>query len=474
MDEKQATSNEARDTAKTATANTIANVLSMAFGLIAVPIITRIISTSDVGIADTFFVTRNIVAIIVALGTYGFVYRAMLEFKGERENYLFTISIFCIVSALFFFLLSLPFREGVEELLSLTPFLYLWLLPSIICFSLYSVVSYYCIFTNRYKLTAAMIIAVGPLSQLLSIALALILPDDKYIGRVLGLDITTIVISIAFIIWLVAKGNHKFKISYVTFTLKYSIAIIPHAVSRFLLTNVDLLMISYFIGTAAAGVYSMGYTIGNLGYNALAQVMGSWSTWVYRRLDEGSFASVRNRSVLILFAGLLVSLALMLISPELVRIFLPSQYEEAIYVLMPLAAANFLQFVYLFIYDVCYHNKKTTLIAAASIISAALNFVLNLFLIPSYGFIAAAYTTLVSYLVLVLLNYLIARKLSIREIYNMPIIIGCCLACIAVMVVSIALINYMWLRFALLLVIALGFVLAKGKEFLGLIKLLRK
>lgn len=474
MNEKLDNPNETRDTAKTAVANTVANILAMIFGVIAVPIITRIMSTSDVGIADTFFVTRSIASIIVVLGTYGFVYKAMLEFKKDRENYLFTISIFCIASTTFFFIISLPFRDIIERVFSLTPFLFYWLLPSIICFSLYSIASYYCIFTNRYKLTAAMIIVVGPLGQILSIVIALILPTDKYIGRVLGPDLPVIAISIIFMLWLVIKGYRSFKLNYVLFTLQYSIAIIPHTVSRYLITSLDLLMISYFIGTSAAGIYSMGYTIGNLGYSILAQIMSSWSTWVYRRLDEESFEPVRSKSTLILLGGLLISLALMLVSPELVRIFLPNQYEPAIYVLMPLASANFFQFAYLFFYDVCYHNKKTALIATASVATAILNFLLNLVFIPRYGFIAAAYTTLASYIVLMALNYIIARKYSVQNIYRLPVFVGCSILCIAMMFVSIMLVDYMWLRFSLLLILIFIFAFAKGREYFNLAKQLYK
>lgn len=472
MEQVATNTNETRDTARTAMANAVANVLSMVFGIVVVPIITRILSTSDVGIANTFFVTRNIVAIVIALGAYGFVYKAMLEFKEDRENYLFTISLFCMMSSAFFFLLSMPFRSEIEKLLTLTPFLYYWMLPSVVCFSLYSIASYYCIFTNKSKLTASMIIAIGPFSQVVSVILALVLPSDKYIGRVLGLDIAMIIVSLVLMVWLVKNRHHTFKLNYVLFTLRYSIAIIPHSLSQILLTQLDLLMISYFIGSAEAGIYSMAYTIGLLGYTALSQVMGSWSTWVYRRFDEKALSPVRSHSALVVFFGLLASLVLMLLSPELVRIFLPPQYEPAIYVLMPLVAANFFQFVYLFFYDVGYYNKKTALIAIASTVTAVMNFGLNLLLIPRYGFLAAAYTTLASYMVLAFLNYLIARKFGVSDIYKLPVFAVCCAMCLITMIASVALIDFPWIRIVLLAAIVTAACFTTGKPFVKLAKTL--
>lgn len=458
--------NEARDTARTALFNTIANVMSMAFGIIVVPIITRIISTDDVGIANTFIVTRNILAIIVALGTYAFVYKAMLEFKDAKKNYLFTISVFCILTSAVFFAVILPFQQGLEELLSLTDFLFYWLVPSIVGYSIYFIASYYCIFHNISKITATMVLAVGPVAQVLSVLLAFFMPMDKYIGRVIGLDIPMIVIAVVFMIWLIVHGGRHFKIAYVLLTLRYSIALIPHALSQTLLTQLDLLMISFFIGMSAAGVYSMGYTIGLLAYTAMTQVMASWSTWVYRRFDEGLSAPVKKNSATVLLAGFLLSVMLIFVAPELITIFLPADYKDAIYILMPLAAGNFFQFLYLFFYDIGYYKKKTTFIAAASVVTALFNFVFNLIFIPRFGFYAAAYTTLASYMLLALLNYLIVRHDGIGEIYDVRFMVLLGALCLLLMAVSLLLVGFIAIRYLVLLVFLAIILKLKGKQIL--------
>lgn len=315
-----------------------------------------------------------------------------------------------------------------------------------------------------------MVIAIGPVAQVASILLAYFMPIEKYIGRVIGLDFPMMLITVIFLLWLVGHNGRHFRLKYIIYTLKYSLALIPHALSQTLLAQLDLLMISFFIGESAAGIYSMGCTIGLLAYTAMAQIMASWSTWVYRRLDEKQLAPVKKNSALILTIGLLLSIALVFMSPELVTVFLPSDYKYAVYVIMPLVAGNFFQFIYLFFYDIGYYNKKTTAIAAASIITALFNFILNLVFIPMYGFIAAAYTTLASYALLALLNYLIVRHSNVKSIYNLKFMLFLSVICLVLAICAYLLIDYIAIRYMLLAILIIIIFKYSGKRMIQLLK----
>ena len=53
--------------------------------------------------------------------------------------------------------------------------------------------------------------------------------------------------------------------------------------------------------------------------------------------------------------------------------------------------------------------EKTKGVAVASIISALTNILLNYIFIPKFGYLAAAYTTLVSYILLAVMHYIFLR-----------------------------------------------------------------
>ena len=97
----------------------------------------------------------------------------------------------------------------------------------------------------------------------------------------------------------------------------------------------------------------------------------------------------------------------MLISPELVRLLGPEEYREGT-VLIPIIIVSYIfQFMYTLLVNVQFYEKKNYYVPIGTTIAAALNIVLNIIFIPRYGYQAAAVTTLISYIVLFILHYIV-------------------------------------------------------------------
>ena len=62
--------------------------------------------------------------------------------------------------------------------------------------------------------------------------------------------------------------------------------------------------------------------------------------------------------------------------------------------------------------------KKTPVIALCSVVAAGLNYILNAIFIPRYGYIAAAFTTFFSYLILMILHYIAVRFYIKEAVYD--------------------------------------------------------
>ena len=105
--------NDGKKTAKAALYNTIANVIVMLFALCFIPITTRVLSTSDLGIATNFFSVRNICLNIFTLATYMAVNRGMLEFKNEKKEFLSSILIFNLI---FIFVFVFVFQKSFNNI----------------------------------------------------------------------------------------------------------------------------------------------------------------------------------------------------------------------------------------------------------------------------------------------------------------------------------------------------------------------
>ena len=103
---------DTRQTIKAAFANTIANGISLVVGMVVIPIIARILSTEDLGVASSFVSTRNTFVIIATCAAYAYVHRAMLEFD-DRKSYIYSIVIYCGMAVMGTFLLGLPFKTEI-------------------------------------------------------------------------------------------------------------------------------------------------------------------------------------------------------------------------------------------------------------------------------------------------------------------------------------------------------------------------
>ena len=467
-----------KKTARAAVVNTIANIIALAIGLIMVPIISRVIPADDLGVASIFVSTRNCLTIIGFLAVYDYLYKAMLEYPRNKKEYILSILVFITLMTIGLFIMVLPFREYVKSLFSMDDFLFYWLFVSAFVYAVGQIGHHYCVFHNRYILILLIVLATGPVSQILGVILAAAMPMHKYIGRVIGLDFYSAAITISLLLWLmfsIVKERHiKPDIKYVKNTLFFSIPIVPHLLSQMLLTQSDLIMIGKLADSEKSGIYSMAHTVGNLAYTVLLQVITVWSPWVYRRLEEKEEDQVFRNSKFMICIGSYLSIGLLTVSTEVIKLFLTETYLPCIYIVPPLVCSMFFQFAYIFTYDLNYYNKRPAYIAIPSIVAAIANIVLNLALIPEFGFMVACYTTLVSYAILFGLSFLFSIRLGVMRIYNVRYLIGAVFVVLLYAVVMMTLAEFIIIRYLLLLVITVILLATQYNKVIGMMRMVRK
>ena len=469
MDKKQ----DSKLTIRTAFLNTIANGISLVIGMIMIPIISRVMTPGELGLASTFISTRNTFVIVATCAVYAYIHKAMLEFKENKKDYISSIAVFCMCALVIVFLICFPVKEQIKKLFTLDDFLFYWLFISSFAFALYSIGNYYCIFHNKSVMVFLIVLLTGPVAQFISLGLAYALPGKRYIGRVLGLDFSYFLVTVCVIIWLFCCRGKTVRLKYVNHTLRFTLPIIPHLLSQMVLTQCDLIKISYFAGEDKTGIYSMAHTIGFLAFTVMSQVMAAWSPWVYRRLEEKETEPIYQNAKVMMLLGSYISIGLMTVGTELIKIFLTEQYLPCIYIVPPLVLAMFFQFIYLFFYDLEYFYKKAKWIATASVAAALLNIVLNMILIPRAGYIAASYTTVASYMLLVILNYIFCRKLGVSHIYNIRIVIGITIFLVLYMSFMLVSVDWVLVRYAVLVLITIVLLAMEMKELKNIIKFIK-
>ena len=432
----------------------IANMIGMVVSLVALPILTNLLSTSDMGIATSFITLKNIVTIILLLSMYISIDKIFVTLKQEEDRYKFlsSIYIFSTIAGVVIYAIYFIFRDFLNPILGFdTKFMTLMFIMCLLINGCTLMNSYWN-FCNKAKNTFIYNLLVSPVSQILSIILVYVLATNKYLGRIIGVDFFNIVLGLFCGIIILVRGKFTIKKQYVKESLQISLPMVPHLLAQVFLSSCDLLMIKNMVGESQAGIYSVAYTIANILYTISLQIFKPWSPWVYRRIENKETDSIKENSKIVMHVIWILCIGLFTLAPELIKLFINTEYVEASVIVAPICLGIFFQMMYIFFYDIEYFHKKNIQIAVFSIITAVINIILNAIAIKIWGYQAAAYTTVISYFILCILHYFGMRKVDKTKYYDIKTLIILSLSLTIFTIINVVFNKILILRYTILLV----------------------
>lgn len=142
--------------------------------------------------------------------------------------------------------------------------------------------------------------------------------------------------------------------------------------------------------------------------------------------------NIRKSSSLLLTLYTFIAFLMILMAPEIVRIMATQEYYEAVYIMPPIAMGVALTAVSNMYSNILIFYKKTKVIMLASGTAAVVNVVLNAIFIPKFGYQAAAYTTLAAYIIMALIESVVAticykENMKTKMIYDNKLIFALCM-----------------------------------------------
>lgn len=396
---------------------TVCNILRRCLSFITMPLFTRLLTLEQYGQYNVYTATSGILVIFLTLNLYaGSFSRAMVKYENDRRGYICGIQGVCFALTAVFLALYFPFRGFWNGVLELPTPLVLLMVAEILfgfatsCF--YEV--------NRFEYRYKSVVGLTMFSALASPSLALLFvlnADDRGFARIFGYALTTIIIGLCLFIYNTCKGGLKktFHKEYWVYALKFNIPLIPYYLSQVIFNQSDRIMIDRISGTDKAGLYGVAYTLATVLTFVLTSINNAYIPWFYRKIKAGQARENRPiaNGIAILMAFLL--LAVIAIAPEIILIMAGEDYREAIWVVPPVAMSLLLLFYSQLFINVEFYYEEKTMLVWGSILAAVLNIALNAWLIPIFGFVAAGYTTLASYIVFAASNYVVVRIIGKRN-----------------------------------------------------------
>lgn len=183
------------------------------------------------------------------------------------------------------------------------------------------------------------------------------------------------------------------------------------------MSSADRIMIAGMVSNSAAAIYSLATTINAIALLFWNAINSSLMPLTFDKLNSNEKNIAPNINILMVGYGV-ICVGISLMAPEILRILGPEEYQAGIYIIPPVACVAFLSAMYNLYSNIEFYYKASKRIATATISAAIVNVMLNYLLIPRFGFIAAAYTTLISNGLLVIMHYIGYKNIVNVSIYN--------------------------------------------------------
>ena len=409
----------------------VANFLTAASAFLTTPIFTRLLTPEQYGMYNNFTSWQSILAILFTFNVQASLISARYDYEKDLNRYIFSTLGMSTASVLLWTLILNLFSSWSTNFFSLSVVYINLMMANILFMKVFEMFQTEQRYFFKYKLQ----VSLSVVSTLASLGLSLLLVtqmENKLTGRIIGSVLPGIIIGLSIYIFYFVKGRYV-HFEYWKYALAICLPYIPHLLSMTVLNSTDRIMITKMCGTADTALYSLAYTCGTMMTILLNSINTAFSPWLAERLHENDTRSVRSFSKYYITAFVCISLGAMMIAPEILYILGGERYLPAVYVMPPVAMGCICQFLYTMMVNIEQIKRKTVGMAFASVAAALLNYVLNLFLIPKFGYIAAAYTTLAGYLLLLGLHMWMVHRLGMSNVYSYRFIIGTVIAVFVVM-----------------------------------------
>ena len=206
--------------------------------------------------------------------------------------------------------------------------------------------------------------------------------------------------------------------------LKYSIPLVPNAISWWIFNASDRVIVSSILGISQNGILSAASKFSSV-YITLYNILNiTWVEMISLHIKDKDIENFFNK----MFDTLLrvfISLAIGVIAfmPFVYPIMINKNFSYGYKIVPILIIASLFNVIVSLIGSIYVANKNTKSIAITSIIAAIINIVVHLMFIKYIGLYAAAVSTLVSFIIMCIYRMIDVRKKYFKIKFNKKIII---------------------------------------------------
>jgi len=396
-----------------------AEMLTKGLGFILLPLYTRLLVPADYGILAIVGAIASVLLPLVTLGTRGAIYRFFFQFddNNKRREFYGALWLFLLLVPLFFLasfeIIGGVLYKGTFFGIKYHPYISLALWTSYLSLATFTFSNLILKASERVLLSTTLTLSKFLVSTFFTIIIVFFWIRNAK-GVLLGRACGTALIGIVSCFFILRYVKLNFSVSHWRSALIYSAPLTIHFIARTILDVSDRFILQRYTTLSEVGIYNVAYQIGSVialfaggAYIAILPLFGQAGS----KVDCSDTKHLGQVSTYYIFVVSIFTLLVIILSPGIVAIMLAPAYSQAKEII-PWVGLGFASLSLYFLPSATLTHiiGQTKWIAIGTVITGALNVFLNLYFIPLGGAKAAAITTFVCYLILLLFTFAIAQK----------------------------------------------------------------
>ncbi|SEG19005.1 Membrane protein involved in the export of O-antigen and teichoic acid [Eubacterium ruminantium] len=438
----------------------LVQILVRGISFLTTPIYTRLVSTAQYGEIRIYESWLLIAVPVMSLCLYRSVLKAYFEFEGHFDDFVSSVHFLASLSTLVMFgCITVFCRKWFMDFTGMNTIMFIYMLLFVLgCTGLY-------FFQNkelqllRYQKSTL----VTSITMLSATALSILLlyignktdhKNELVVLRIIGFYTPQIIGGIVVITIMWRAGKKLVNKTYWIYALKYSVPLIPEVLSIQIMNQADKIMIQKMVNDHFAGIFALGTTISFIIWILEDAVWNAWRPWLFEKIDRDEIGDIEKPWLNVALIFSFLSWGLVAVAPEAIHILGGKKYRAAIYLVAPMVTGTLFRFFSYGFSAVLSFQNKTQYVAAGTVGVMFVNVGLNWVFIKNFGYQAAAYTTAASYLLLLVVQGILERKVTGKTIVSIPKMVLISLVTFGINVASMLLYDLKWyFRYAVIVLI---------------------
>lgn len=398
---------------------TITNFFLKGITFLSIPIFTRLLSTKDYGVVSLYNTWVVIFTIIIGLSLNESIRRAKYDYSDNYNEFVSSITFLSLIIFLVYLIIFIPLGNVLQGVTGLSAFLFYLMIFQSFFTNIQELTMTKLRFEYKYKMVSIISIILGLSGIILSIFLIQTqFEGQSFLGKIIGTLIPIIIIGFFCIFYLLGKGKEFVNLVYWKYALVLSTPLIFHSLSSVANNLFDRILINKYLGDSATGIYSFAYNVAVIVGVIGISLEQAWLPWFFEKFKQSKLTIIKERARIYRNFYTVIYICVLMVSTEIIKVMAAEDFWGGLDILPWIFMAYYFQFMYALEVNVEFALKKTILIPLGTIFSAIINIILNILLIPKFGYMAAAITTVISYFLLFLFHYLMTTKIIKQNIYG--------------------------------------------------------